>query len=78
MAQINMNEIERIDKTRNAVHEKAYATYTIFEMDNTKYFQLDTYGKKDRKIPEKISQSIQLDRDSARILVDFLKQEFDL
>lgn len=40
--------------------------------------QIDTYGKSDRTIPEKISQSIQLDRESAKFLVKLLVNEFDL
>ena len=37
-----------------------------------------TYGKNDRVIPEKISQSIQIDRESAKFLVKLLLSEFDL
>ena len=29
------------------------------EVDGEKYFQLDTYGKSEREMPEKISQTIQ-------------------
>ena len=40
--------------------------------------QIDTYGKNDRAIHEKISQSIQFDKESAKFLVDLLSKEFDL
>ena len=78
MAQISLESIERIEKTRNVLHEKVYTTYTVFEKDGQKYVQLDTYGKDDRDNPEKISQSIQLDEETARFLVKLLIKEFDL
>ena len=55
MAQISTESIERIEKTRNTLHEKVYSTYTVFENDGRKYFQLDTYGREDRENPGKIS-----------------------
>ena len=78
MAQISLESIERIEKSRNTLHEKVSSTYTVFEKDGQKYFQLDTYGRDDRENPEKISQSIQLDEETARYLVRLLIQEFDL
>lgn len=30
MAQINLKDIQRIEKNRNIVHEKVHATYTVF------------------------------------------------
>lgn len=76
MAQINLRNIKRIEKERNQIHEKVYTTYTVFEQDGEKYIQLDTYGRADRENPEKISQSFQLDRDTASFLVNLLTQEF--
>ena len=78
MAQINLKNIKRIDKNRNLIHDKVHTTYTIFEADGNKYIQLDTYGRIDRENPEKISQSIQLDRETARFLVDLLVKEFNM
>ena len=78
MAQIRLEDIERIEKARNVLHEKVYTTYTSFEKDGQKYFQLDTYGTSKREIPEKVSQSIQLDETSARFLVKLLIEEFGL
>jgi len=78
MAQISVQSMDRLEKQRNTVHEEAHATYTVFEMDGEKYFQLDTYGRTDREFPEKISQSIQLNRDSARQLVRLLIETYDL
>ena len=78
MAQIDLSSIEKIEKTRNTIHDKVYTTYTMFEMRGNKYIQFDTYGRVDRENPEKISQSIQLDRDTAKYIVDLLTQEFGL
>ena len=78
MAQISLDSIQRIDKQRNTIHEKVDTTYTVFEMDGNKYVQFDTYGRIGRENPEKISQSFQLDRESARYIVKLLINEFEL
>lgn len=78
MAQINVNNIERLEKQRNTIHEEVRATYTIFEAGGEKYVQLDTYGRENRESPEKISQSIQLNRETARYLVKLLSDAYDL
>ena len=78
MAQISLNSIERIEKTRNTLHEKVHTTYTVFEKDGRKYVQFDTYGKDDRDNPEKISQSLQFDEETARYVIRLLIKEFDL
>lgn len=78
MAQINLENIKRIDKNRNSIHDKVYTTYTIFEADGNKYIQLDTYGRIGRENPEKISQSIQLDQKTAEFLVNLLVKEFEI
>jgi hypothetical protein len=78
MVQINLRSIEKIEKQRNTIHEEVPTTYTVFEYDGDKYIQFDTYGKKDRKNPEKISQSIQLNRESAKFILDLLRSEFNL
>lgn len=78
MAQINLKALKRYDKQRNTIHEKVYATYTVFEIDGLKYIQFDTFGKVNRENPEKISQSLQLDRETAVFLVNLLTQEFKI
>lgn len=76
MAQISLESIKRIEKNRNTVHDKVHTTYTVFEMDGKKYVQFDTYGRIDRENPEKISQSIQLDKETASFIVKLLVNEF--
>lgn len=78
MARMEMGTIKQIEKERNTVHTKVDTTYTCFEFEGNKYVQFDTYGRSGRDIPGKISQSFQLDRESAAFLVKLLVDEFDL
>lgn len=76
MAQIDISTIEKIDKDRPTVHIKVCTTYSTFDSEGKHYVQLDTYGRSDRARPEKISQSIQFDEETAAYLIDLLKSEF--
>ena len=78
MAQIRPESFKRIEKNRNIIHEPVHATYTVFEMDGKKYIQFDTYGRIDRENPEKISQSIQMDEETAKWIVALLCNELSL
>ena len=78
MARIDLNNITKIDKYRNTIHDKVHATYTVFEMDGKRFVQFDTYGRIDREMPEKISQSFQIDKATAEYLVSLLSEEFQL
>ena len=72
MARIDVKKMNRLEKQRNTVHDEVSATYTVFMKDDKRYFQIDTYGRAERDMPEKISQSIQLDEGSVAALVDLL------
>jgi len=78
MAQIDIMSLQKIEKERNTIHEIVSATYTVFEKDNNKYLQIDTYGKESRAIRGKISQSFQIDEEVARRLIVLLLKEFDI
>ena len=78
MAQLDLLRVKPLEKNRNTVHDKVLSTYTVFESDGEKYLQIDTYGRTDRDMPEKISQSIQFDRASAIFVVNLLVIEFNL
>ena len=78
MAQIDIKNIKKQDKDRYSVHEKVYTTYSSFDCDGEHYVQFDTYGRSDREQPGKISQSIQIDQQTASFFVELLKREFDL
>lgn len=78
MARIDLNNIKKIEKYRNTIHDRVHATYTVFEMEGKRFVQFDTYGRIDREMPEKISQSFQIDEATAEYLVSLLRKEFDL
>jgi len=78
MVMLNPVLFERIDKYRNTIHKPVRATYTTFVENGQVYFQIDTYGTAEREMPEKVSQSLQLDKQMAAILVDMLRTEFQL
>lgn len=78
MAQMSLEGIKKIDKQRNSIHEKVDTTYTVFELDDQKYVQFDTYGRLGRENPEKISQSFQIDKDTAQYMIAMLSDEFGL
>lgn len=78
LAQIDLSSIKKLEKQRNTIHEKVHTTYTLFEKNGEKFIQFDTYGKTDCENPEKISQSIQLDEETARFMVNLLIKEFNL
>ena len=77
MAQLDIAKIKRLDKDRNTIHEKVYTTYSVFDADGEHYIQIDTYGRSDRAQPGTISQSIQLDKVSAKYLFELLKKEYN-
>lgn len=76
MAQIDLSRFKSVTKERNTIQKKVSAAYCTFEMNGEKYFQIDTMGNDDREIPGKISQSIQLDKESALFLIKLLTKEF--
>jgi hypothetical protein len=61
---------------RNSIHDRIDATYTIFERDGRKFIQVDSYGRAEREIPGKTSQTFQLDGKFARDLFDILRDCF--
>lgn len=75
MALITKDNIKKLDKDRNSVHSKVRATYTTFTSDGKKYFQIDTYGSPTREMKNKISQSIQVDKEMAKEMIpDLISQ----
>ena len=59
------------------VHQQIYGRYKCFSKHGIKYFQIDTYGLSTREKPGKISQSIQLNKQSAKQLWTLLGKEFN-
>lgn len=77
MARIDINSIRNIEKN-GSVHTQVTATYSTFEKDGNKYLQLDTYGTDKRTTEKKVSQSFQIDRETALFLVKLLVNEFEI
>jgi len=75
MALIRSFKESRMD--RNSVHDAVEATYTTYEQDGRKFIQVASYGRTEREIPGKKSQTIQLDEKSARQLFDILRAFFN-
>lgn len=61
---------------RPSLHAEVRATIRVTEFDGRKLVQIDTYGRPDREIPDKVSQSLQLDEQGAVALLGILKREF--
>lgn len=76
MALLQLKSFNRIEKSRNMIHSPVNAAYTVFSEDGQTYFQIDTYGTAERVMPEKVSQSIQLDKEMAVFLISMLQKEF--
>jgi hypothetical protein len=71
-----LNALNERKKDRNSIHEAVDCTFTVFEEGNRRYLQLDTYGSAERQIRDKVSQSIQLDAESAAALRTLLDRVF--
>jgi hypothetical protein len=78
MAGINLEKIKKLEKQRNTIHQDVNTTFTTFEVDGEKYFQIDTYGKINRDMPEKISQSLQFNKKSAQYFINLMAKEFNI
>lgn len=78
MALVSSESFSRVNKYRNTVHKQTNATFTVFEHNGQKYFQIDTYGTTERIMPEKVSQSVQFNKDMATMLIEILRREFSI
>ena len=78
MAEIKQEFLNRIEKEPNTIHQSVQGTYTSFVKEGQRYFQIDTYGSSNRQYPEKISQSIQFDEETALFLIRTISKEFGL
>jgi hypothetical protein len=71
-----ITEFNELQKERNQVHSVVECGYSIFDVDGTRYLQLDTFGSTERQIPGKTSQSIQLNERSAAQLKALIERAF--
>jgi len=71
-----VRRLTRKQMDRNSLHEEVEATYSVFAWDDRTLLQIDTYGRADREIPGKKSQTIQIDEAAAQELFGILKTHF--
>jgi hypothetical protein len=72
-----VSKIEESQKEGKGVHRPTKCEYlTVDGPGNSKVLQLDTYGSDEREHPEKVSQSIQFDKQGATILLAILRATF--
>lgn len=80
IALITKANFKKKNSSSPKVHGPANAAYFVFPEDSTdpkvKILQIDTYGSINRVHQGKVSQSIQFDYESAKVLFDLLVQEF--
>ena len=56
---------------------KLVARFIVDTQDDEKIMQINTYGSNDRQMPDKLSQTFQLDSKSARQLWEIIGREFN-
>lgn len=72
-----VSEIKPMRNERQSVHRATRCEVSHFTgPQGTSYLQLDTFGTSDRDFPDKVSQSIQFDENSARQLMEFISETF--
>ncbi len=54
------------------------AEYNDYTYNGVKYVRIQTFGSKDRKVKGKQSQVIHLNENTAKQLVEYLKNSFDI
>ncbi len=74
-----VSSVERDERDFKGIHQTSVeCLYLVGERDGVKVVQLNTYGSEDREIPNKLSQTIQIDRATAEKLVRILQDEFGI
>lgn len=69
-------QFDEIATGNDKVHGPVTCGYKIFAGPTSTILQLDTYGSSERQISGKQSQSIQLDTEAARRLMELLDRAF--
>lgn len=72
-----VKSIVRDDRELRSLHPtQVTCKYLVAECDGARILQLNTYGSSEREIPDKLSQTLQFDEQSARQLWALLSSEF--
>lgn len=71
-----VGEFQQVKSDRNGMHQPVLCGWRTFNVDGQTILQLDTYGSDQRKIPDKVSQSFQFNREGASILLQLIRDTF--
>ena len=71
-----ITKLVRTTKDNPRLHDAVPCSYSMFHIGNKQYVQLDTSGTAQRKVVGAISQSIQFDKDIARLLINICLEAF--
>jgi hypothetical protein len=74
-----MAVIERFEQRpvgRSRSHKRVVCGYGWFDLEGERVLQLETYGSRERKMPDKVSQSLRLDRRTAKELKALIESAF--
>jgi hypothetical protein len=71
-----VRKLKRITLEHDSRHSEVNCTYSIIQDEEGRSLQIDTYGSKYRKIPDKKSQSIRFSPDAIKQLRSILSEEF--
>lgn len=69
-------EFQHVVSDRISMHKPVLCGWRSFTVEGKVVLQLDTYGSDERQIPNKVSQSIQLDRQGAATLLQLIRDTF--
>lgn len=69
-------EFHHVAAEKNGLHKPVSCGWRAFRVGEKSILQLDTYGSADRRIPNKVSQSIQIDREGASELIRLIRDTF--
>lgn len=69
---------KELEQESSQLHKPVEARIASFKHDGAGYIQINTYGRPDREVPGKVSQTIQLNKTSAQQLLDEIRSCFGL
>lgn len=73
-----VRDFHQVNSDKSVIHKPVSCGWRAFRAGagDVTILQLDTYGSETRQIPNKVSQSIQLDRDGAAELLKLIRDTF--
>jgi hypothetical protein len=70
-----VNKLDKIVLEKDSKHSEVNCTYSIVDVGDKKYLQIDTYGSKTRKMPGKKSQSLRFSPEAILQLKEIIDSE---